>query len=238
MADYALIGTVAVLHSSTGRIIPTDEGNKDYVEYQTWALSFSADAQTQSLAEYKDQVSAQVNREAEAQLMKWRPEDASGSLSTLDFDTLRSEAAAATIEGTPWAAGYPFLEEQIGIHGADTGAVATYWTGVWDAYVLQAKLIEAAREQMLEDIIAAANFAATVAIKNAIEWPNVPEPGANAVTLVAPDPVLDGPAATIAISPDAGAITLGIPATTTNIPIDGGPSAITTAAPDTQILIA
>jgi hypothetical protein len=239
MANYAKItnGTGAVYKRDTFEIVPEDEFNKERIAYNTWlAVPNVADADIESLEGARDRTRSIVNQEAEIELVKWRPMDSYGALTTLDFDTARSEAAAATLEGTPWAAGYPFLEEQIGIHGADTGAVATYWTGQWDAYVLQAKLIEAQREQYLVDITAAANFAAVTAIRNAINWPNVPEPDPNPLTLGTPDPTLDGPTAIIAITPDASPTALAATTTTVDIPIQAPALVAGPAVPEIQII--
>ena len=113
MADYAIVtgGGGTVVQNSTGKSIPADELNRDWIAYQAWlAVPNIPDAETSSLADFTADVEALINREAELELIEHRPEDGAGPLSTLSFETLRREAVAATAEGTPWAAGYPFLE--------------------------------------------------------------------------------------------------------------------------------
>ena len=241
MADYAIVtgGGGTVVQNSTGKSIPADELNRDWIAYQAWlAVPNIPDAETSSLADFTADVEALINREAELELIEHRPEDGAGPLSTLSFETLRREAVAATAEGTPWAAGYPFLEAQVGIHGGDVGAVATYWAGEWTTYETAAKEIEAAREQHLTDLAAAGTFAAVRAVQAGITWPEEPEPEPTALALVAPDVTLSGPFADQVLTPGAAAAALVTPSPLTDVPAYPDPSPAILAAPDVSISIA
>lgn len=241
MADYAIVtgGGGTVVQNSTGKIIPADELNRDWIVYQAWlAVPNIPDAETSSLADFTADVEALINSEAELELIEHRPKDGAGPLSTLSFETLRREAVAATAEGTPWAAGYPFLAAQVGIHGGDVGAVATYWTGEWTTYETAAKEIEAAREQHLADLAAAGTFAAVRAVQAGITWPNEPEPTALALVLEAPDVTLSGPFPDQTLTPDPSTATLQVPSPSTDVPLFPDPAAAVPAAPSIAISIA
>lgn len=241
MAQYAIIsgGGGSVFQNTTGKTIPEDVNNKDWAAYLVWlAVPNVPDAETQSLAELRAAVVSQVHAEAEDELGDFRGDDQAGALTSLDFENIRREAVAADTEGTPWATGYPFLEEQVGIRGADVGIVATYWLGEWSTYEDGAKLIEAAREQFLVDLAAAGTFSAVRAIRDAIMWPNKPEPTALAVVLTAPDVTLSGPFADIDITPDPAASPALVATPSVFVPIHPDPAAASLVAPALTISIA
>lgn len=241
MADYSIVtgGGGSIYQASTGKSIPADPLNRDYIAYLAWvAVPNIANAESQSLAGFREEVVAQVNEEAEIELGKFRPENQSGSLTSVDFENIRREAVAADTEGTPWATGYPFLEEQVGIRGADVGIVATYWLAEWATYEDAAKLIEAAREQFLVDIAAAATFAAVRVIQGDIWWPNAPEPDPMVLVLVAPDVTLSGPFADQTLTPDAGLTQLQLGSPSTFVPLFPDPNSAGLAAPDVSVSIA
>ena len=170
--------------------------------------------------------------EAEGELSKYRTGGLTGTLTNLSFESLRRESVAALLEGTPWAAGYPMLEAQIGTHGADTGAVATYWSGIWGTYEALAAFIEETREINLAAVVAAGSVMAVDAVKVALVWPNFPEPGASAASLVAVAPTLSGPTALIALTPTAA---VGIPSVFVPQAPDPGLLAVVAPGPVVQI---
>ena len=232
-------GGGSVFFNTTGATIPANEKNRDWLAYQAWlAVPNIPDAETQSLEDLRSEVEAMINSEAEDELAEHRPSYGTGSLSTLSFETLRREAVAATAEGSPWAAGYPFLAAQVGTHGADVGAVATYWTGIWTTYETAAKEIEEAREIHLAALDAAASFSAVRAVRDAVTWPEEPEPAATVLSLVAPDVTLSGPTAAQTFTPDAAAAALVAAAPLVDVPLFPDPSAGVLVAPEVSISIA
>jgi len=220
MADYAFTndGSGGVYHRPTSQPIPRDPRNRDWQAYLAWdAAGGTADADIRTVAEAREHAVTAVHAEAERELAGGLPGGLALPAAALTLEAKRREAAAAAAEGTPWATGYPFLEAQVGLHGADVGAVATYWLGVWSTFEGKATVIEATREQALADIAAAGTVALVDQVLVDLSWPNQPEPTPAVFTIVAPSTTLVGPVPAIdltpspvAATPQAAAVTVAI----------------------------
>lgn len=189
MADYALSpGFDGVFHRPTSSWIPNDPRTRAWITYQDWlAVPNVPDADVRTLDEARQGARGLVHDAAELELSKYDPRVVAGAAaSSWAAEAIRREAVAADAEGLPWAAGYPFLEEQVGIHGADVGAVATFWLGRWATFENNAKEVERVREQALADIDGAADIPAVDAVVAALTWPNKPLPTPVVLNLVVP----------------------------------------------------
>lgn len=241
MAIYTLItdGSGSVILDATGQHIPNDPLNADWIRYEAWvAQGNTADPESRTLAQAQAQARGQVHSEGEVELARWSEASTGRPMAAMNFERLRAEAVAATAEGSPWSAGYPFLEQQVGIHGADVGAVATYWTGQWDLYETNASLIEATRETALADVAAATTPAEADAVIADLTWPNQLEMAAAALTLTAPAQTLTLPVPSIHIYNGPAVVSVDAFVHDIGIRLNHDPAVVTLAVPSAPASVA
>jgi hypothetical protein len=241
MAIYTLItdGSGSVIHDATGIFIPNDAQNADWIRYQAWvALGNTADPESRTLAEAQAQARGRIHAEGEVELARWSEAATGRPMAAMNFERLRAESVAATIEGSPWAAGYPFLEPQVGIHGADVGAVATYWTAAWGLYEANAAMIEATRETALADVSAASTPAEADTVMDGLTWPNQLEMAAAVLTLTAPAQTLTLPVPSQRINHSPAVVSLDAFPHVIGIRLRPDPAVLVLAAPSAPASVA
>lgn len=167
MSAYQLTAG-GVRREADGALIPNDAANADWQRYLAWVADGNAadPIYEPPLAQAKADAARLVNDQARAERAA-HLDDESG---WIELERWR-QAEAADAAGSPVAADYPLLEQEIPTTGADIAAVATAVLAERDAAQAQIKLIEGERRATLKAISAAATVSAVQAAQAGVMWP-------------------------------------------------------------------